>query len=253
MPRTRGQTEYFRREWWAGESLSPISQRIYDRVISFSKRDLIKNSLVLDAGCGPGELLWRLYNLTGKVVGTDMDLESLQIASQRLKNRGIPSVIIEKKCDPNFEFERRFFNRRGVYLVQDNFLDTRFANGFFDHIFFILTDVLDYGIVGISTSPTYGTPPMSERQVGLSYEARARAVFVDLLRKHGRVTECLMTDNEYGTIEKAKETFSFLYGDLLTFAGTKFYEEPGMAEYALDAEPDVRVNGYSIIRGKKGR
>lgn len=241
------ETKYHRGEWWAQESLSPASQRLYSRVVNFAQigKGLKRGDLVADLCCGPGELLRRLYSITGLVVGTDMDMEMLRIAEERLKQRGIPTTVIERPEDPDFRVPRvRFQN--GVYLVQDNVLNTKISPNTFDHVFLVLPDILGYGV--LFTSDT----PVSDEEETHFYERRTRSTIMDLLKKHGRVTECHFDGHIRDHREVSRLHVEYRYGGQAEYLRHKFYPDHDIARYALDAGSDSEnIDGYLVFTLKK--
>jgi cyclopropane fatty-acyl-phospholipid synthase-like methyltransferase len=81
--------------WWIKRSATECYQRVYERVVATSH--LTPDSIVVDLGCGSGELIKRLYTKKPKIlVGTDNSLQMLHIAWGNLLKHDIEVNLLIK-------------------------------------------------------------------------------------------------------------------------------------------------------------
>ena len=73
----------------------PFAKEIHEFVNKFVKN---KPPVILDLGCGPGLLLLEIANLIPKsqLIGIDNSKDMLQIASEKVKQKGLDSIIFKQ-------------------------------------------------------------------------------------------------------------------------------------------------------------
>ncbi|MCL2869300.1 class I SAM-dependent methyltransferase [Candidatus Saccharibacteria bacterium] len=71
------------------------SQEIFDKIIEIFKP--IENDILLDLGCGTGELALPLSKTFGKVIAWDPDADMLRLAKQKADEQDVKNVVFEQK------------------------------------------------------------------------------------------------------------------------------------------------------------
>lgn len=115
-----------RSQWWIARSQSPAYQQAYDRIVG--RMRLSNQSVIIDSGCGTGEILKRLYKKMGLgdrdqsseqplLIGTEVTSEMLECAMNNLQSAGIEARIVENADT--------ITQHRGVVLVNDDISDSQ--------------------------------------------------------------------------------------------------------------------------------
>jgi SAM-dependent methyltransferase len=245
----RFRRSYDRTNWWIRRSQSDEYQEAYDRIIRFANRDLRKAKTAVDVGCGPGELLRRLYTKVKSLVGTDMDLDMLKYARRNLTRRGIKVTMIPEVRE-RVGIKKSMIPEDGVLLVRDNILTTELPTGHFDHVLSSFPDLLTYGVFPLVDSK-YGD--ISPEEIAIYQAFLMRRQMARLLRKRGRITECLYERDYPDHSRIFRDFIRNSYGGSVNLKRLKFFEDPSIGADMDDREyyPEEWPSGYTIYTVKK--
>ena len=133
--------------WWAGRSRSPEYQTAYGVIAKYVYRE--RPQVVLDVGCGPGEMMKRLYEGTRLLVGTDATPEILDMAYENLKSAGA-SPRMGNASEIRMEYS-------GAVLVRDDILNSCMPDNFSD------VSVMTFLEVGTEADRPYIDPVIVEK------------------------------------------------------------------------------------------
>lgn len=128
---------YRRVGWWLEKSRDPNHQRAYDTIVNGIPVD--ENQTILEAGCGSGEVLKRLYGKARKVVGVDIDRRMLHEAQRNLTESGIEVVLFDNPGAVDWFTE--LDDERTVTLIRDDITATTLPERYFDHVLTVLTEL----------------------------------------------------------------------------------------------------------------
>lgn len=121
-------------QWWLERSKSPEYQSAYGVIAKHVRRE--RPEVVLDIGCGPGEMMMRLYEGTRLLVGTDATPEMLDIAYENLRSAGVSPRMGKDASGISPE-------DTGVVLVKDNVIQSEMPDGFFDAVLLAFPEIGD--------------------------------------------------------------------------------------------------------------
>ena len=122
---------------WLSRSASPEYQQAYDQIAMQVLIDANeKDQVVVENGCGVGEVLLRLaismrYRL---LVGTDVSPEMLDQAARNLQHSGIDANILN-------DASTLTGTERGVYLALDDLTNSHIPTDFADATLFLFSDI----------------------------------------------------------------------------------------------------------------
>jgi SAM-dependent methyltransferase len=120
-------------EWWRNKSNSKEHQKAYDNIINSLDSS---GKILLDVGCGTGELLKRAYikNRGGIYVGTDSSLDMIKIAKDNLRYSGIPiNTIFDTIGQSSLEGK--------VTLILDDLTNSKLSDSFSDVVFLTFPEI----------------------------------------------------------------------------------------------------------------
>lgn len=128
---------YDKVDWWIRRSSSPEYQEAYDRIAGMTP--VLTDQIILDVGCGNGEMIRRLYGRARKLVGSDISQGMLEVAAQNLTSNGVATEVFDRPLRRDEWVDEIKRDRVALYL--DDIVNTTLPEEFFDLVELVFPDL----------------------------------------------------------------------------------------------------------------
>ena len=111
MGRLSGENKNVRARWGSFTIGGPRHEYRESLLLEWVKKDLKKGSVVLDAGCGSGSLLFKLAEMGYRVCGLELSEEYIKSIDQKVRSMGIDNVLdVRRGSIENIPYRSNLFD-----------------------------------------------------------------------------------------------------------------------------------------------